>query len=95
MTDSRITYVRVSNQQRIAKTRRRRQDSYDNMTPPKYLVKTSVYNQFHKYQKKCGYDFDPSNNKTLKWLKQDFDTKLFEYLGARQYTKKQGRMDKI
>lgn len=42
-----------------------------------------------------GYDYDCEDSKTLKWLKQDFQTKLVKYLGSKTYVPKKSRIEKI
>ena len=42
-----------------------------------------------------GYDYEFGSSKALKWMWQNFNSKMNKYLGNKEFAKKQSRMDRV
>lgn len=78
--------VKLHNGQRLDKTERRK-EKYNHWTPPKLISKSSVINTYHRLERKFGYNYE-SDNKQMRWMKDEFQQKMVKYLGGRDWVPK-------
>lgn len=69
--------------------------SYVKPIESKLIDNDSMINTFRRFNHRMGYDYDCQKSRTLKWMKQDFETKLVKYLGGKTYVPKKSRMEKV
>ena len=87
-----LTSFKIHNNQRTLK--RNKKDRREILTPPKLTCRSSKINTFARFETQMGYDYE-SDNRTLKWMKEEYHHKMAKYLGKATFCKKQSRMDKV
>ena len=88
---------KIHNSERQRKKEKERV-TFNHATPPKLIMKSSVINTVHRWEKHFGYDFDvPESEITpvLRRSRQEFREKAAIYCRGDVFTKKQTRFDKM
>jgi hypothetical protein len=57
--------------------------------------KNLMSNYYKAKEEQKGYNYECPESKAMKWMKQEFQTKMVKYLGNKEFVKKQSRMDKV
>lgn len=91
-----MQFVRISNENRLKKRQAiKKLLLTKNYTPEKFYRKNSMINQLAKYERIWEYNFECGDNRTLKWMKEEFVNRLVSYFDNDNFVKKMGRMDRI
>ena len=93
-----ITY-KIHKSERLQKRDSERERiRYNNTTPPKYMMRSSIYNTVARWEKHCGYNFEVPENELTPMLRQSrqvFRDKAVKYCRGDVFAKKQTRFDKM
>lgn len=78
------THAEVHKSHRRDKLANKKEKNQWRLTPPKSVLKKSIFWVCGDEADRLGYDFDEKTAcKKLKWMKQEFEDKVFKYYGNR------------